>query len=54
MDFSRLMEPGVVAMLIPIVAIVVGGAIAITKMIINHRERLAMIEKGMNPDAVQR
>jgi hypothetical protein len=54
MDWSRFMEPGIVAMVIPIVAILVGGAIAITKMVINHRERLAMIEKGMNPDAAQR
>jgi len=51
MDWGRVMDPGVLAMLIPIVAIVAWGAISITKMIINHRERLAMIERGRNPDA---
>jgi hypothetical protein len=37
--------------LIPIVAILVGGAIAIAKMITNHQERIAMIERGIHPDA---
>ena len=40
--------------LIPIVAIIVGGAIAIAKMIINHQERIAMIERGMDPDAARK
>ena len=39
--------------MIPIVAILVGGAMAITKMMISHRERLAMIERGIHPDASQ-
>ena len=51
MNLDNLMNPGVLAMLIPIVAIIAGAAIAITKMIIQHRERLAMIESGRNPDA---
>jgi hypothetical protein len=38
------------AMLIPIVAIIVGGVIAITKAFLHHRERIAMIQKGMHPD----
>ena len=37
--------------LIPIVAIIVGGAIAITAMVHKHHERIAMIERGMDPDA---
>jgi len=40
--------------LIPIVAILVGGAIAITGMIHRHTERLAKIERGMDPDAPPR
>lgn len=40
--------------LIPIVAILVGGAIAIVAMIHKHHERLAMIERGMDPDAPKR
>jgi hypothetical protein len=54
MDVGRLMEPGILALMIPIVAILVGGAIAIAKMVIEHRERLAMIERGINPDAPQK
>ena len=40
--------------LIPIVAILVGGAIAITGMIHRHHERLAKIERGIDPDASPR
>ncbi len=38
-------------LLVPIVAILVGGAIAITAMVIRHQERLAKIERGIDPDA---
>jgi hypothetical protein len=41
-------------LLVPIVAIIVGGAIAITAMIIRHQERLAKIERGIDPDASPR
>jgi len=37
-------------LLVPIGAIVVGGAIAITAMILRHNERIAKIERGINPD----
>ena len=37
--------------LIPIVAIMVGGAISVTAMILKHQERLAKIERGIDPDA---
>lgn len=37
--------------MIPIVAIIVGGVIAVITMIIRHNERMAMIERGMHPDA---
>jgi hypothetical protein len=40
--------------LIPIVAIIVGGAIAITGMIHRHAERIAKIERGIDPDASPR
>jgi len=42
---------GLGALLVPIVAILVGGAIAIVGMIHRHQERLAKIERGMDPDA---
>jgi hypothetical protein len=40
--------------LIPIVAIIVGGAIAIVAMVHSHQERLAKIERGIDPDAPRR
>ena len=51
MDWSMLLEPSRLALLIPIVAIICGIGIGITKMIIDHRERMAMIERGIDPDA---
>jgi hypothetical protein len=38
-------------LLVPISAILVGGAVAITAMIIRHQERIAKIERGIDPDA---
>ena len=38
-------------LLIPIVALLVGGAIAIVAMVIRHNERIAKIERGIDPDA---
>ena len=40
--------------LIPIVAIIVGGAIAIVAMVHSHQERIAKIERGIDPDAPRR
>ena len=40
--------------LIPIVAIIVGGVIAIVAMVHSHQERLAKIERGIDPDAPRR
>ncbi len=37
-------------LLVPIVAIIVGGVIAVIKMIHEHDERLAKIERGIDPD----
>ncbi len=51
MNWQTLLTPERLAILIPIVGVLVGGAIAITSMVIKHRERLAMIEQGMDPDA---
>ena len=36
--------------LIPIIAILVGGVIAIVAMVHKHNERLAKIERGIDPD----
>jgi hypothetical protein len=37
--------------LIPIVAVIVGGVIAIVGMVHRHEERIAKIERGIDPDA---
>lgn len=36
--------------LIPIVAILVWGILSLVKLFVRHRERMAMIERGMHPD----
>jgi hypothetical protein len=38
-------------LLVPISAIIVGGVIAIIGMIHRHQERIAKIERGIDPDA---
>jgi hypothetical protein len=38
-------------LLIPIAAIVIGGILAIVKMILHHQERIAKIKRGIDPDA---
>jgi hypothetical protein len=45
---------GLGVFLVPIAAIVIGGVIAVTKMILSHNERIAKIERGINPDASPR
>jgi hypothetical protein len=41
-------------LLIPICAILVGGAVAIVAMIHRHTERIAKIERGIDPDTSPR
>jgi len=45
--FSR---PELLALLIPIVAIIVWGIVTIVKMFITHTERMALIDRGIHPD----
>jgi hypothetical protein len=40
-------------LLVPIVAIVVGGVIVVTKQILRHQERIAKIERGIDPDGAR-
>ena len=47
-SFFRLLS-GLGVFLIPIVAVIVGGVIAVTKMVLNHQERVAMIQRGIAP-----
>ena len=46
-------DPATLIFMIPIVAILVGGIISISKMLVRHRERMTMIERGMHPDHPQ-
>ncbi len=50
MDWERLLTPSNLPLMIPIVAIVMGILYAIVAALIRHRERMAMIERGMHPD----
>jgi hypothetical protein len=43
--------PATLGILVPITAIIMGVVFAITKAITHHRERMAMIERGIHPDA---
>jgi len=47
---SLLARPETLVFAIPIVAILVGGIVIVAKLLIRHRERMAMIERGMHPD----
>jgi len=47
---DRMFECDTLVMMIPIVAIIVGGVIAVSKIFVKHQERMAMIERGMHPD----
>ena len=55
MSWLRLFsKPDTLALMIPIVAIIVGGIVggivAIAKLLIRHRERMTLIEHGIHPD----
>ena len=39
------------AFAVPVAAIIVGGVIAVVAMVHSHQERMAKIERGMDPDA---
>jgi hypothetical protein len=49
MDLNALLNPGTLAMLLPVLGLLGWIIVAIA----NHRERMAMIEKGMDPDAAK-
>jgi hypothetical protein len=37
--------------LVPIAAFVVYGVVEVTKLVLRHQERIAKIERGIDPDA---
>lgn len=50
MNMADVLNPEMLVMAIPIVAILSGTVVAVLR----HRERMAMIEHGMDPDAVKK
>lgn len=48
---SQLTQPYVLPFLVAAIAVVGGMVVAITKAVIRHRERMAKIEHGIDPDA---
>jgi hypothetical protein len=55
-SWQDVLKPEVMALAVPILGIAVGGILGaisiISKAILRHRERMAMIERGMHPDLV--
>jgi hypothetical protein len=49
-DWNRILRPDLIWVVIPVVAILVGGILAILQQIHRHQERKAMIEQGIHPD----
>jgi hypothetical protein len=47
---DKLLNPEVVWVFIPLAAIALGGVLSLAKLIIRHRERMARIGMGMDPD----
>lgn len=48
---SQLLQEDTLALMIGALAIVVGGILLMTHLWFQHRERLAMIRQGINPNA---
>jgi hypothetical protein len=51
MLLERFLDPSTVWVIIPVTAIVMGCLVAIVKSVIRHRERMAKIGLGIDPDA---
>ncbi len=48
---SLFTRPETLIFMIPIVGIIGGVAVSITSLVIRHRERMAKIQQGIDPDA---
>ncbi len=49
-SWSKLLDPGVLALFIPIVAIIVFGGCGVLAQWHKHVERMELIRHGINPD----
>ena len=47
---SNLLDEDTLALMIPIVAVLAVAIVGLVAVIFRHRERMAMIERGMHPD----
>lgn len=52
--WDKFWRADVIWVVIPVIAIVMGGICSIVRQITRHRERIAMIEQGMHPDQFQK
>ena len=53
--WSRLLDkPDILGVMIPILGIIAFLIIIIVKKVFAHRERMAMIERGIHPDSVKK
>jgi hypothetical protein len=43
-------SPEILGIMLPIVAVIAAAIVIIIKLLIRHRERMTMIERGMHPD----
>ncbi|NQU25018.1 MAG: hypothetical protein HQ567_27345 [Candidatus Nealsonbacteria bacterium] len=50
MSWNELLKPETIVFVTGGLAIVIFGSVAIIKAMARHRERMAMIERGMHPD----
>jgi hypothetical protein len=48
---EQLLNPGIIWIFIPLAGIVLVGIISLSAMFIKHRERMAKIGMGIDPDA---
>lgn len=49
----RVLQPEVLVFMVAIVAIITGGAVRITRSLLQHRERITAIQNGFDPDGNQ-
>jgi hypothetical protein len=49
--WTRILDkPQMIGVMVPMVSILAFAIIILIKMLIRHRERMAMIERGLHPD----
>ncbi len=49
MSWLTNLDARTIGAMVPVVAIIIGGVYIVTKAVFRHRERMAMIERGILP-----